>query len=268
MTDPDPPTIPQLRALSHDTDRALCPAAQHILGVRVTPEHPVLVSRRRILAQRGALTLHHEQQDIDADLRRQLKDKGWGRSARDRRFRRRLARSIDIDVAGGLTLTGNLKTHTASGDGMLWLGRRGGDISLFELQEATLVVLSPQEVLAHDAGLTSSLEEAIPLSMAAVRDTTFAWLIRGSGTLATATPGETVVVEVHEDEPLRVEGDALLAFTQGIDISVPEDYTRQTTIRGVKWLLQFIPRLNLRPEPEPVWLTLSGAGHVIVRARD
>lgn len=268
MTDAVPRTGPQLRALSHDADAALSPAAQHILGVRVTPQHPVLVSRRRILAQRGALSMHHEQQDIDADLRRQLKDKGWGRSARDRRFRRRLARSIDIDVAGGLTLTGNLKTHTASGDGMLWLGRRGGDISLFELQDAALVILSPQEVLAHDEGLTSSLEEVIPLSLAAVRDTTFAWVTRGSGTLATATPGETIVLEVAEDEPLRVEGESLLAFTEGIDISVPEDYTRQTTLRVITWLLRFIPRLNLKPEPEPVWITLHGPGHIIVRARD
>jgi hypothetical protein len=39
-------------------------------------------------------------------------------------------------------------------------------------------------------------------------------------------------------------------------------------MRGLRWLLQFIPRLNLKLEPEPVWMLAHGEGALVIRARD
>ncbi|WP_166346215.1 AIM24 family protein [Phytoactinopolyspora limicola] len=243
-------------------------AASHVLGVRVAPERPMRIRRNRILAERGTITYRHEGDDLDDELRQLVERKGLRRAARDKKFRDMAAKRVDVDVAGGIVLTGNLKAHRGSGDGEVWLGYQGGDVSILEIVDDSVVVLSQQEVLAFDDDLSVTLEETIPLQLAAVRDTTFAWVVRGTGLIATATPGQTVVLKVTEDAPLRVEAEAVLAFTAGVEFAAPADYNRRATLRGVKWLLQFIPRVNIKPGRERVWMTASGEGTVVIRSSD
>ena len=256
-----------LRKLDEPTE-VMFPAATHILGVRVTPERPLRVRLRYILAERGSIEHRHEQHDLYEELRQQVDRMGLSAAVNDEEFRKAAAKRLDIDVAGGVALVGNLKAHRAEGEGEIWLGHEAGDISVFEVVEDSVVVVSQKEVLAYDDTLTIALEEVIPVAMTAVRDSTFAWTLSGSGLIATATPGETIVLDVTDDTPVRVESEALLAFTSGVELVAPEDFTQRAIVRGLKWLVQFIPRVNIRLRREPVWMTARGTGTVIIRSGD
>ncbi len=252
--DPDPPH------LFH--------AASHILGAVVEPGRPVRVRRSRILASRGDLEFWHESNDLDDELRDQAQQEGWRAALRDPGFTTSAKTRVEMDVAGDVALTGNLKMHRASGTGEMWLGYEGGDISVLHLADDDLVVLSQREVLAHDDALTVSLERCVPKEMAIVRDTTYAWVMHGTGHLATATPGETIVLDVTEGDPVVVEAEGLLAYTAGVELSAPSDYERRAAMRGVKWLLKNIPQINVATGRERIWMVANGTGSVIIRSGD
>ena len=97
--DPDPPH------LFH--------AASHILGATVVPERPVRVRRSRILASRGDLEFWHESNDLDDELRDQTHREGWREALRDTTFAASAKARIEMDLAGDVALTGNLKMHRA-----------------------------------------------------------------------------------------------------------------------------------------------------------
>ena len=252
--DPDPPH------LFH--------AASHILGATVVPERPVRVRRSRILASRGDLEFWHESNDLDDELRDQTHREGWREALRDTTFAASAKARIEMDLAGDVALTGNLKMHRASGTGQIWLGHEGGDISVFHLADDDLVVLSQREVLAHDDTLAVSLDRCVPKEMAIVRDTTYAWAMHGTGHLSTATPGETLVLDVTEEDPVVVEAEGLLAYTAGVELTPPADYERRAAMRGVKWLLKNIPQINLATGRERIWMVANGNGSVIIRSGD
>ena len=252
--DPDPPH------LSH--------AASHILGAVVEPERPVRVRRSRILASRGNLELWHESNDIDDELRDRTRRDGWRAAVRDPGFASSASTRLEMDLAGDIALTGNLKMHRASGTGEIWLGHEGGDISVFHLDDDELVVLSQREVLAHDDALTVDLERCVPTEMAVVRDTTYAWVLRGTGHVATATPGETIVLDVTDEAPVVVEAEGLLAHTAGVELTAPDDYERRAAMRGVKWLLKNIPQINVSTGRERIWMVANGSGSVVIRSGD
>ena len=252
--DPDPPH------LFH--------AASHILGARVTAEHPIRVRQSRILASRGDVEFWHETNDIDDDLRKHTDQGKWRTAIGNADFTSSAMARIEMDTAGDIALTGNLKMHRASGTGEIWLGHDGGDVSVFLLDADDLVALSQSEVLAHDDALAANLEDCVPSEMAIVRDTTYAWVVRGTGHVATATPGETIVLSVTEDEPVAVDAEALLAYTSGVELTAPGDYERRAAVRGVKWLLENIPQISLSTSRERIWMVANGAGSVIIRSAD
>jgi hypothetical protein len=256
-----------LRKLADPSD-VMFPAATHVLGVRITPEQPVRVRLRYILAERGEIEHRHEQHDLDEKLRQQVERMGLSAAVNDEEFRKAATERVDIDVAGGVALVGNLKAHRAEGEGEIWLGHEGGDISVFEVVDDSVVIVSQKEVLAYDDTFAVTLEEVIPVAMTAVRDSTFAWILSGSGLIATSTPGETIELDVTEEMPVRVESEALLAFTSGIELDAPEDFAQRAIVRFLKWLVQFIPRVNIKLRREPVWITARGTGTVIVRSGD
>ncbi len=243
-------------------------AASHILGAIVRPDVPLRIRHSRVLASRGDLTYHHESHELDASLRDTVERSGWRAAVGDESFTATARSRIEMDVAGDLALTGNLKMHRASGGGQIWLGHEGGDVSVFHLADDELIVLAQGEVLAHDDALDVALERRVPREMAIVRDTTYAWVMRGTGHVATATPGETVVLDVTEDDPVLVEGDALLAYTSGIELTPPDDYERRAAMRGVKWLLKNIPQINLSTGRERIWMVANGRGSVVIRSGD
>ena len=256
-----------LTKLDPDPDH-LFHAASHILGALVRPEMPLRVRHSRVLASRGDLTYHHESNELDNSLRETVEQSGWRAAIRDETFTTTAKARIEMDVAGDLALTGNLKMHKVSGTGQLWLGYEGGDVSIFHLADDELIVLSQSEVLAHDDALTVALERRVPREMAIVRDTTYAWVMRGTGHLATATPGETVVLDITDDDPILVEGDGLLAYTSGIELTPPDDYERRAAMRGAKWLLKNIPQINLATGRERIWMVANGRGTVVIRSGD
>ncbi len=256
-----------LTKLDPDPDH-LFHAASHILGAIVRPDIPLRIRQSRVLASRGDLAYHHESNELDNSLRDKVDRSGWRAAIRDDSFTATAKNRIEMDIAGDLALTGNLKMHQVSGTGQLWLGHEGGDVSVFHLADNELIVLSQREVLAHDDTLDVTLERRLPKEMAIVRDTTYAWVMRGTGHVATATPGETVVLDVCEDDPILVEGDALLAYTSGIELTAPDDYERRAAMRGAKWLLKNIPQINLSTGRERVWMVANGRGTVVIRSGD
>lgn len=243
-------------------------AASHILGALVRPDVPLRIRHSRVLASRGDLTYHHETNELDATLRDEVERSGWQAAMRDESFTAAARSRIEMDVAGDLALTGNLKMHQVSGTGQIWLGHEGGDVSIFHLDDDELVVLAQGEILAHDDALDVTLEERVPTEMTIVRETTYAWVMRGTGHLATATPGETVVIDVDEDDPVLVEGDGLLAYTGAIELTPPDDYERRAAMRGVKWLLKNIPQINLSTGRERIWMVANGRGSLVIRSGD
>jgi uncharacterized protein (AIM24 family) len=251
-----------------DSSEVMSPVATHVLRVHVTPGRPVRVRLRYILAERGSIEHRHEQHDLDEELRRQVERMGLSAAVNDEEFRKTATKRVDLDVAGGVALVGNLKAHRAEGEGEIWLGHEAGDISIFEVTDDSLVVVSQKEILAYDDTLAPTLEEVIPVAMAAVRNSTFAWILSGSGLIATATPGGTVVLDVTDDAPVRVESEALLAFTSGVELVAPEDFTQRATVRVLTWLVQFIPRVNIKLRREPVWMTARGTGTLVIRSGD
>lgn len=243
-------------------------AASHILGVVIQPDGPTRVRHSRILASRGDLSYWHESKDLDSELRDRTEREGWRGAMRDSDFAASAKARIEMDVAGDLALTGNLRMHRASGDGQIWLGHEGGDISVFHLEDDELVVLSQSEVLAHADTLEVTLDNRVPKEMAIVRDSTYAWVMRGTGHLATATPGETIALDVTVDDPVVVEADGLLAYSGGIELTAPDDYERRAAMRGVKWLLKNIPQINLSTGRERIWMVAEGTGTVVIRSGD
>jgi hypothetical protein len=121
------------------------------------------VRKRYVLAERGSIEYRHEEDDLDDELRGHVKRGGWLRASRDEEFKAAATKRVDIDAAGALSLAGNLKAHRASGEGELWLGHKGGDVSVLELDEEEVVILAQREVLAYDDDLELTLEEGKPV---------------------------------------------------------------------------------------------------------
>lgn len=243
-------------------------AASHVLGVAVAPDRPVRIRHSRILAAKGQVEYWHEGQAIADQVAAKVKQQGLRRAVGDEEFEAATKAGFDAEVAGDVALTGHLKVHRASGSGQVWLGHHGGDISIFRLDQDGLVVLTQSQILAYDDSIVASLDEVLPDEMVVTHDTTYAWVLRGSGLIATATPGEVVIIEVTEAEPILVEAEALLGYTEGITLSAPDDYNRRAAMREVKWLLENIPQINLQTSRERVWMIASGTGAAVVRASD
>ena len=250
-----------------DEDR-MFHAASHILGVLVAADRPVRVRHNRVLAVKGQIEFWHEGQAIADEVATKVEGQGWRRALADKEVRSALDAGFDAELAGHVALAGQLKVHRASGSGQVWLGHHGGDISIFELDRDGLVVLAQSQILAHDDSIATSLEDVLPREMVVTHDTVYAWVLRGTGLIASATPGEVVTIDVDEGDPILVEAEALLAYTEGISLAAPDDYNRRAAMREIKWLLKNIPQVNLETDRERVWMIASGVGTLVVRASD
>lgn len=246
---------------------ALSNAAAHILRATVSGDRPLWVRRSGVLAESGDLTFRHAPKDARDRMRRTIKSKGWLR-VKNRDIAADAQLDAEGELAGPLANAGNLKAHRATGDGEILLGHRGGDVTVFSVVDDRVVFLDQAEILAYDDTLVATLESTHVKEIAMVIGTDYGWILSGSGDFATATTGETIVLEVRPDRSVRFEVEALLAHTAGVEVTITDDYVSRISKRGAKWLLKVIPKLNVDLGRERVWLQAHGRGQLVIRASD
>lgn len=250
-----------------EPQQAMWNAASHILGVTVTEDQPVRVRRGRTMTQSGAIEYWHEKHDLDEQVRAELQARQTYERYSDRRFIGAIYRRIKPEVKSALTSGGNLILHRASGSGTIYLGRQGGDVTVFRLTDEELSIFSPSEVLAYSDTLTAVDDDHIDMRLGAILDRTNVWSLSGSGDLATATAGEVVIIEVDEAAPALIEAEAILAMTSGLSIATPDNYKNKILQRGVAEALKYLPH-NLDLGRRRVWLIAEGTGRLIIRSSD
>lgn len=245
-------------------------ASSHILRAWIIEGRPLRVRRSRVLAQIGELDLWREGDETEAEMRQAAtdrdRDKEKGKSLLHSLFRRKV-RPI---AEGGILAKGDLHLHRATGEGEIFLGHKGGDVSVFDLADESLFVFTPREVLAHDDSLVAELSNRIDPKLGAVLGSTKAWTLTGAGQFATATNGEVVVVSVEPERPVIIEVEAVAAATTGISYETPDDYRRRVAERGLAAALKYSPHLpqNIDVGRRRVWAVATGTGQMIVRSSD
>lgn len=247
-----------------DPQDAFTNAASHILRVRITPDHPVQVRRGRTLAQRGALVFAPQQEKSGDELTDDVEDR---QRIRGLAFVKGTYARLRPAVGAAVTAGGNLYLKRASGEGEIFLGRNGGDITVFRVDDPALIVLEPAEVLAHSDTLTATLVKNTNKKLAVAVDATHAWTFNGHGDLATATSGEVIVLGVTPEQPVLVETEAILAMSSGIRLTPPENYTSKIVERGIGKALKLLPT-NIDLGHRRVWMVADGTGQVVVRSSD
>lgn len=249
------------------TPKSLHNAASHTLHAKVTPDTALRVRRQYLLAQLGDITLTHDYQDAESELAEAVKDKRAWTGARDLDMIRALGKRLKPEVSVGALTAGHLFMHKAQGSGDIYLGTKGGDVSVFALNEESVTFYRQAEVLAYTDNLTAELSETVGKELGVVLGELHAWTLTGTGEIATATSGEVIVLPVTQDTPVLVEGEALMASTTGVSISTTGDYAGRLTMRAVAEIAKHVPN-GFDLGRQKVWVSAEGEGTIIVRSSD
>lgn len=250
-----------------ESQHSLSMATSHILGVSIAHNSPMRVRRDQILAQSGLLEFWHETQETNRDIVESTKNRNETLAQRDAAFLKAVDRRVTPEIETGLLAGGNLLLHRASGEGEIYLGRNGGDITVFRVDDPGLVIFRQAEVLAYSDTLTATADKAVDKALATIIDATRAWTFSGSGELATATSGEVLLLQVTPEKPVLVEAEAILAMTSALTVSTPENYTSKLLQRTVSEVVKYLP-YNIDLGRRKVWLVVHGEGQIVVRSSD
>ncbi len=247
-----------IKRLSDDPGR-MFHASGHVLGVRVTEDHPMGVRAVYVIAAQGELEFRSGKHGPRSDSRAHTTDPDAGAGTT-----KSTTTTAEADAARTAALATELTIEHATGDGTVWLGYQGGDVTIFELDDDSVTVLAQEEFLAHDASLSASLKKAVPKELVAVLSPV-GWVITGSGLFATATSGEVITVDVTDDTPAIVESGSILAFTAGVELAGADAFKRRVAAKGIKELLGAV---SVNMPRERVWLQASGSGTLMLRSKD
>jgi len=220
-------------------------ASGHVLQATVRPDSPVRLRRNRVMASVGPIEYSHE-----------------GDDGRPRTPLHRLRSKTKLS-----TLTaGDLELQLATGEGTAYLGHEGGDVAVLELVDDELVVLDQTAVLAYSDSIVSSLEPVVGSDLGFIVDARHAWVLTGSGEIATATPGEVVILDLDGVQPVEVEAEALLARTGGVQLAKASSYVGRLAARTAGQALQVVSGDDVKRGR--VWLGASGVGQILIRSSD
>ncbi len=229
----------------------LTPEVGHILRVDVTPDRPKQVRHREVLANHLSVTIDGESSTEQTDASEPSDD---DEEAAQTSTEANQSESLKGTKGG----TGYLQLKQATGDGSLWLGRQGGDITVIAI-DGPIVLVSQAELLATDGTIVTHLSTEIPDALGNTTGASRVWELHGTGHVAFATNGMPVAINLTEDEPLRIEANALLAYDTTVSIEEADDHNKQLRRRDAETLANKGNSENTR-----VWIRAGGNGTVLV----
>lgn len=137
----------------------------------------------------------------------------------------------------------------ASGHGRLYCGHQGEQVRILQLRDETMFViweelLAFEESLRFEAGLVGHGLSVASGGLVQVR-------LSGSGSVAVATHGEPLTLEVTPGNPLSTDPRATLAWSDGLTPALKTDLSWRSIIG--------------HGGHEPIQMYFEGDGHVIVQ---
>jgi uncharacterized protein (AIM24 family) len=137
----------------------------------------------------------------------------------------------------------------AAGSGRLYCAHRGAHVHVLELQGETVIV-SAQDLLAFQSSLTfemSLLGHGLGIAAGGL----IVAALRGVGSFAVATHGETLRLEVTPENPLNTDPHATVAWSGGLTPTLKTDLSWRSLIG--------------HGGQQPVQMRFEGTGFVIVQ---
>ncbi|MEM9615799.1 MAG: AIM24 family protein [Actinomycetota bacterium] len=243
-------------------------AASHILKATITPNAPLRVRRNRIMSAVGDLEYRLETHDLDVESTNPNPDGRSTRRVKDSQIIKSVARRVKPELKLSAITAGNLVLHHTTGTGDLYLGHQGGDVTVFELSDDHLVVFKQNEILAHSHTITTSLDPVVGTDLGLVLESRHAWVLAGTGELATATSGEVIVLDItDDDQPIVIEAEALLARTKNVTLTKPDNYNSRIVGRTIAQSAKYLP-YDIDLGRTKIWLNATGTGQVVIRSSD
>ncbi|MEM9656380.1 MAG: AIM24 family protein [Actinomycetota bacterium] len=242
-------------------------AASQILKATITPDAPLRVRRNRIMSAAGDIEYRLETHDLDAESTKPNPDRRSMRGVKDSRIIKSVARRVKPELKLSAITAGNLVLHHTTGTGDLYLGHQGGDVTVFDLNDDQLVVFKQNEILAHSDTITTSLDPVVGTDLGLVLESRHAWVLAGTGELATATSGEVIVLDITDDRPILIEAEALLARTKNVTLTKPDNYNSRIVGRTIAQGAKYLP-YDIDLGRTKIWLNATGAGQIVIRSSD